>query len=910
MLLDNKKEQHNLLIWLAIALILHLGFMVFPYAFWIDMGTFRAWAIGLVEHGLPNFYSSMWSDYPPGYMYVLWLTGKFYALFDPYLQHTNQTLLITLVKLPPAIADIGSALMIWLILKPLVPAAIARNAALIYAFNPVTIFISAVWGQVDSVMVFLMLVVMWLLQQDKFAIAGIIGAVSVIVKPQGLFLAPIFLLSQWYRRAWWQWLVTIIGGILMIWLMVLPFVWSQVNFGSVNAAAPSSLLSAVIYPLQFLYKQFMSGASTYPYASVNAFNIWAGVNWKPDSTDIFGLTYRLIGLGLLGVVITWIGIFLRKHPDGIFLAAAVMMMAVFMLPTRMHERYIFYAIAFLAISAALRPSLRSIYFGVTLTSAINIGYVFVRYNHQKFFDTIPVSWQQALILLTAIINLGLFLALISHTFNYVTNKITDQGERVQRLKGDYMQLSIPELTVAGKLLSTADYSEQYFANQSKSKDLTHWQLVGGSFVIFAIALGFRLWHLDTLPVPVFDEVFFPKFATQYIDGKPEWEGHPPLGKYIIALGITIFGRNAFGDRIMEALFGSLLPVLLIGLVYLLTSRRSLAIIAGTFLLLDGLFLVESRFSLMNVFLVAFGLSSQIFLLAGLKHKGNQRTLLLCLSGIMLGASPAVKWNGLGFLLMVVLIVALVWIVALLFPKNLRQLGILAQIRSLHWWQYPLCFVLMPALLYIGQWVPHLMMNSGGVPFFWESFVAVHKHILWWHGSIKVVKEGIDSTPVHPYCSTWFSWAVLGRPISYYFHSENNTISAVTALGNPILWWLSTASVVGLSAWGLRRLQGITAYLLIGYAANYLPWAIAKRCIFVYHYMSALVFSFIGLAVVTDILLRQNRPIWRCLGIGIIAAVVIAYCYFLPIWLGMPLSTTAFYQRMWFMPGKVAGFNWI
>lgn len=448
-------------------------------------------------------------------------------------------------------------------------------------------------------------------------------------------------------------------------------------------------------------------------------------------------------------------------------------------------------------------------------------------------------------------------------------------------------------------------------------DLTHRQLIIATFTIWAIALGFRLWHLDTIPVPVFDEVYFPKFAAQYLDGHPDWEGHPPVGKYIIALGIAIFGRNAFGDRVMEALFGAIIPVLGAGLVYLLTARRSVSVLAGLFLLLEGLFLVESRLSLLNVFLVALGLSSQIFLLAGLRQRGIWRTILLCLSGIMLGGSASVKWNGLGFLLMVVLLVGLVWVVAL-FPKNLdsknlapentEQLGILAEIKTLRWWQYPLCLIAFPVLFYVGQWVPHLLMNSGGVPFFWESFWAVQRHIIWWHSSDKVVESLTNAVPVHPYCSSWFSWAVLARPIGYYFKSENNIFTDIHALGNPILWWLSTASILGLSAWGLRRFQGIIAYILIGYAANYLPWAIAKRCVFIYHYMSALVFGVIGLAVITDLLLRQKSL--RSLGIGIIIAVTLSYCFFLPIWLGLPLSSSAFYQRMWFMPNGISGFNWI
>ena len=77
-----------------------------------------------------------------------------------------------------------------------------------------------------------------------------------------------------------------------------------------------------------------------------------------------------------------------------------------------------------------------------------------------------------------------------------------------------------------------------FHEQTRSpRDL---YLMGGSFSIFAIALFLRLWQLDQIPFPVFDEVFFPKYAEEYLAGSPTWEGHPPLAKYLIMLGIILF----------------------------------------------------------------------------------------------------------------------------------------------------------------------------------------------------------------------------------------------------------------------------------------------------------------------------------------------------------------------------------
>ncbi|MFN5980840.1 MAG: phospholipid carrier-dependent glycosyltransferase, partial [Pseudanabaena sp.] len=142
-----------------------------------------------------------------------------------------------------------------------------------------------------------------------------------------------------------------------------------------------------------------------------------------------------------------------------------------------------------------------------------------------------------------------------------------------------------------------------------------WYLLAGSLGIFALALFLHFWQLGTIPYPVFDESLFGQYAKEYLEGNPTWEGHPPLGKYFIMLGILLFGEHEFGYRIFGASFGSILPLLMIGMVYRLTYQRNLALLSGFFLLSDGLFLVESRFALINVFLVSFGLASQIFLLA-------------------------------------------------------------------------------------------------------------------------------------------------------------------------------------------------------------------------------------------------------------------------------------------------------
>ena len=98
-------------------------------------------------------------------------------------------------------------------------------------------------------------------------------------------------------------------------------------------------------------------------------------------------------------------------------------------------------------------------------------------------------------------------------------------------------------------------------------------------------------------------------------------------------------------------------------------------------------------------------------------------------------------------------------------------------------------------------------------------------------------------------------------------------------------------------------------MLLGYFANYVPWLLVKRCLFVYHYMSSAVFSFITLAWVVNQLIEQ-KGVYRYLGYAIIAIVILTQIFFLPIWLGLPILPSDFYQRIWFMPDKIPGFDWI
>lgn len=445
--------------------------------------------------------------------------------------------------------------------------------------------------------------------------------------------------------------------------------------------------------------------------------------------------------------------------------------------------------------------------------------------------------------------------------------------------------------------------------------------------ILGLALGLRFWGLARFNTLVFDEVYFVRFGYNYLAQIPFFDSHPPLGKYLIALGIRLQGFNPFGYRWMNALVGSLIPLVVGGIAYQLSHRRSYALIAALFVAVDGLFIVESRYGLINVYLLVFGLLGQWAFLQALEA-GRQRWLWLLLAGLGLGGTISVKWSGLGFVLgLIGVCVAGLggWLIQ-------RFTGVGQSLRPNRWQLplqklgqlHPLQFLLplaIAGLVYRLVWIPHLRLNPS--PAFWP----LQQEMLSYH-------ERVGNGPnVHPYCSAWYTWPWMMRPVDYFYQTARTVTEPVPAVGpplpqgaaqviydvhaagNPALWWLSTLAMmvaIGILGWQLwlratrsprvsdrPDLLWVPLFLVINYGANFLPWMDISRCTFLYHYMPASIYSFLALAWLVDQGLQSYRRWLRGLSITVIFLVLAALVFWLPIYLGLPLSPEAFKARMWF-----------
>ena len=419
------------------------------------------------------------------------------------------------------------------------------------------------------------------------------------------------------------------------------------------------------------------------------------------------------------------------------------------------------------------------------------------------------------------------------------------------------------------------------------------QPIYGVMAIALVAFALRFWNLDGTADIVFDEVYYPKFAQNYLRGEPLFDAHPPLAKYIIAIGIQILGYAPLGYRIMTAIAGGLLPLITYEFIWQLSDRRSWAWLTGCFVALDGLLLVESRFGLINTYILLFGMLSQLCMVLALK-RSRQRWFWVLFTGLMLGASISVKWTGLAYVIGLGAIAGYAW-------SRYRQ--------ALNAPQIVIGLIILPIAFYFGQWIPHLMLNPERD--IWE----LHHQIFGFHQNLGLGK----TDPIHPYCSPWWSWVLLIRPVAYFFENRpNSMVEFVHAMGNPFLYWLSAIALLICLTFVIvsklrfppqiftkiepkerRELFWFVVYITTSFLGHWLPWSLSKRCIFLYHYMPASLFAFAALALLVSLFWRSPAPQTRAIGSGLVGIIAIGFIFWLPIYIGLPISSGYLPMLMWF-----------
>ena len=412
-------------------------------------------------------------------------------------------------------------------------------------------------------------------------------------------------------------------------------------------------------------------------------------------------------------------------------------------------------------------------------------------------------------------------------------------------------------------------------------------------LVAAVTRLVGLGHPSTL---VFDEIYYAKdawslshvgYETSWREGadaafargdtslmttNPSYVVHPQLGKWLIGLGMQLFGpESSFGWRFMPALAGVATVVLLTRLTLRLTRSPLLAGLAGLLLAIDGVNLTESRIGLLDVFIGFFATLTVYCLvrdrewsreriardLAGtavghLAPRGHLRPWLLA-TGAAAGLTCSIKWSGL-YLLAAVGILVVVWDTTALYRVKARVWlleGVIARGIGAFLRLVPVAFA-----VYVASWWSWFT-HQGAYEHGWAAAQRAARGTVarsWLPDSLNDLVEyhlvayrfhvNLEST--HPYMSKPISWLVQWRPTSFYFPTgdqlagqncgDPRCVQAITSIGNIPVWWAAIVAlvfVVVVLAFENRDWRAWAA--LIGYVGLYLPWFLyGNRTIFTFY----------------------------------------------------------------------------
>ena len=388
--------------------------------------------------------------------------------------------------------------------------------------------------------------------------------------------------------------------------------------------------------------------------------------------------------------------------------------------------------------------------------------------------------------------------------------------------------------------------------------------------------------------------------------------HPPLGKWIIWLGLSIFGvENSFSWRFSTALLGTLSVALIIAIARLLTKSAAFAAIAGFLLAIEGHSIVMSRTAILDGILTFFVLLALLLLLlanqAWKKRLRRDESALaiqpwLLTVGLVMGMAGSVKWSAIYFLIAFGLYSFWSdWQARK--SLGLRKFGAIGQgfINAL-------TLALSSFAVYLISWLGWIRDDAAWgrqlADTWWASLWSYHLQILEFHRNLQTD---------HPYESNAFSWLLNLRPTAFYFEQfegytscgflENCTV-AITAMPNLLVWFAGLFALLWLAKNRVRTSEA--QLVLLGFLAGWLPWVfLLERTAFQFY--AAVISPFIVLALTLamqhywrrGLLLKVQPQRTRRITVFLLAASLLAIFY-MPLWIALPVPY-AFWRLQLLLP---------
>ncbi|MBD5786573.1 phospholipid carrier-dependent glycosyltransferase [Cellulosimicrobium terreum] len=488
----------------------------------------------------------------------------------------------------------------------------------------------------------------------------------------------------------------------------------------------------------------------------------------------------------------------------------------------------------------------------------------------------------------------------------------------------------------------------------------------GVGIVALVAAVLRLWNLGRPGTLVFDETYYvkqaytllragyeadwpeepdPAFEAGDVDSylsSPDYVVHPPLGKWMIALGMKAFGgaENPWSWRIASVVVGVIAVVLVARIARRLFASTAMGIVAGSLMAVDGTAIVHSRIALLDNMLMFWVLVAFGCLLLD-REQARRRLAERCgaildaggglgrygprlgwrwwrfAAALALGLACGVKWSGLYFL-------AVFAVLSVLWDATARRTAGIER-----WWEdallvdaIPAALVMLPTALlgYLASWTswfrtPGAYMRQWATEHPGEGLQWLPPALrsLWeYHTKMWTFHNGLESE--HPYEAHPLGWIVQWRPTSFYWRKESlgengctsdQCARAITSLGNPVLWWAAALAVVVTLVLLVMFRDWRALAVLSGIAAGWLPWfAYAHRTIFTFYSIAFTPWVVLTLVYVLTVALERtehdrSRRVTVRSGIVVLLTVIGAVSvFFYPIWTGWQIPYAFWNLHMW------------
>lgn len=1028
-----------------------------------DMNCFYAWSNMIFENGFGKFYYlDAFTDYPPGYMAILWVIAAIRHIFSIETVSAAGRILI---KLVPMLSDIAAGFIIYKMAKKKFSEGSSLLLSATYVLNPIVVLDSSVWGQTDGVFTLFVLLTCYLCMEEKRIPAYFTYIIGVLIKPQTLIFAPILIwtiveqvfLKDFNKKKMVRDLIGGLAAIALLFLLAAPF------------------------GLEKVISQYMDTLGSYEYCTINAYNIWAlfGKNWADQSGSFLFLQYHQWGtLAILASVVLSGYVFFRLKEDKskYFLSMTVIVSTMFLFSVRMHERYLFPIVVLLLAAFLVKPTkeLFFTYVGFSAVQLLNVGHVL--YYFEEYNTTGP---QGGIIGITALLTLALygyqFFAIRSKTvmsdlqelpvkkgkrniLPYIIHKPEKKEKEPVTRERFLFQKSVqmPKFTkwdiiVLGGIMllysafalydlgdmAAPETEWSYHASQPASEanvntinldmgeakpvdmiytflgnyedrkflldvsnDGVNFERVGGNDKTvtavsvfkwnalkgedddvdsYNLANGYRYIRLTAqddesvlkelvitdseghvlTPVNVdqyrtlfdeqeyydpertfrsgtyFDEIYHARTAYEMTQNLYNYENtHPPLGKFIISLGVRIFGMNPFGWRIMGVLFG----IAMLPFMYMFGRRlfggQTWAAGALTFLFaFDFMHFTQTRISTIDVYGTFFIIAMFYFMLryaqTGFYEEPLWKTFIpLGLSAIMMGLGCASKWTGVYAAAgLAVFFFAIMGVrIAEYVKAKKKPDGATNGISHAHVievfpkkliWTLLFCilfFIIIAGGIYLCSYIPFSDGCSDNVQRFAARLADTERPVT---GLYKTVIEYLQAhqnsftelvgrmvknadtmfnyhstlNSSHPYSSSWEQWPTMIKPMFYYCNTLADGLKeGISAFGNPLVWWAGIPAFFVMLYRIIRRSDKVALFTVFAYMVQYIPWILVPRCTFAYHYFPSVPFVAMMVVYVMVLLVKQS-PKWLKWVFVYCAAAFILFLLFHPVLSGQPISET-------------------